>query len=74
VDGPELLWLEVLYLPLTIHQELQGRCLDAAHREYVSTASEADRIGAGGVHADEPVGLPSTAGRVFEELHRGALA
>ena len=74
MDGPELLGLEVLYLPLAVDEELQGRGLDAAHREDVSAASEADRVGAGGVHADDPVSLPAAAGRVFEGLHRSALA
>src|SRR5918994_6052724 len=73
VDGPELLGLEVFYLPLTVDEELQGRGLDAAHREYVSAASESDRVGAGGVHADDPISLPAAAGRVFEGLHRSAL-
>ena len=37
VDGPELLGLEVLYLPLAVDQELQGRGLDAADGEDVAT-------------------------------------
>ena len=74
VDGPELLGLEVLYLPLAVDQKLQGRGLDAADGEDVAAASEADRVGAGGVHADDPVRLSPAAGRVFEGLHRRALA
>src|SRR5215207_2359724 len=74
VDGPELLGLEVLYLLFTVDEKLQGRGLYAAHREYVSTASEADRVGAGGIHADDPVSLSPAAGCVFERFHRSALA
>jgi hypothetical protein len=69
VDGPELLGLEVLYLPLALDEELEGRGLDAAHGEDVAGAAEADGVGAGGVHADDPVGLAAAARRVFEWLH-----
>ncbi len=74
VDGPELLGLEVFYLPLAVHEELEGRGLDAAYGEDVAGAAEADGIGAGGVHADDPVGLAAAAGGVFEGLHRAAFA
>src|SRR5215217_1538359 len=40
-----LVGLEVLYLLLTVDEKFQRRGLDAAHREYVSTASEAERVG-----------------------------
>src|ERR687890_418188 len=73
VGGPEILGFEGLYLPFTVDEKLQGRGLDAAHREYVSMASEADRVGAGGVHADDPVSLAQAAGCVFERFHRSAL-
>jgi hypothetical protein len=74
VDGPELLGLEVFDLFLAVNEELEGGCLDAADGEDVAWAAEADRVGTGGVHADDPIRLAAAAGRVFEGLHRAAFA
>ena len=74
MDGPELLGFEVLYLPLAVDQELQGRGLDAADGEDVAGASEADRVGAGRVHAHDPIRLPPAPRRVFERLHGAPIA
>src|SRR4028119_78316 len=65
VYGPELLGFKGIYLRLTVHEELQGRGLDAADGKNVAGVAEADGVGAGRVHADDPVRLAAAAGGVF---------
>ena len=70
LDEPVRLGLERADLLLAAGDERERRRLDAAERDRaVEGGAQPDRRGAGGVHADEPVGLGARARGRLERLH-----
>ena len=65
LDAPEGLRHVAGDLHVTVHDHRQGRGLHAA---YGQAAVVGDRVGAGGVHADQPVGLGPRVGGVAQPL------
>ena len=62
---PERLRDMVLDAHVAVNDHRQGRGLHAAHGQ---AAAVGDRVGPGGVHADQPVGLGARVGRVAQPL------
>ena len=63
LDAPEGFRHVAGDLHVTVHDHRQGRGLHAA---YGQAAVVGDRVGPGGVHADQPVGLGARVGRVAQ--------
>jgi hypothetical protein len=75
VDEPVRLGREGGDLLLAAGEDGQRRRLDPAERDgAVERRAQADRRRAGGVHADDPVGLRARPGRLLERLELGGVA
>ena len=68
-DLPVVLGDERLDRQVAIGDQRKRRCLDAAERQHLAGRAGFGRRGAGGVHADQPVGLAACPCGLFEGDH-----